>query len=90
MESVHNISEGLLTYNDKKYIDAHQCLIDVIELYSNLLDVDFDASKEILFEEYKRKYGLEEMPRSRVTRPLTAATLATLPSTRPSPSENFG
>ena len=30
VESIHNISEGFLTYNDRKYIKAHQCSIDII------------------------------------------------------------
>ena len=32
VESVQDISEGLFTYDEKKYIDAHLCLIDVIKL----------------------------------------------------------
>ena len=30
VESVHEISEGFLTYEDRKDIDAHLCLINVI------------------------------------------------------------
>ena len=55
VESVHNISEEFLTYEDKKYIDAHLCLINIIELYINHLNVHFDASKERILEEYKKK-----------------------------------
>ena len=32
VESIHDISEGFLTYDDRQYITAHQCSIDVIEL----------------------------------------------------------
>ena len=56
MESVHNISEGLLTYDDRKDINAHQCLIDIIGLYSDYITVYLNASKEILLEEYKKTY----------------------------------
>ena len=64
MESVHDISEGFLTYDDRKYIDAHQCLVGFIELCSNNLAVHINASKEILPEEYKKKYELKQMPRA--------------------------
>ena len=90
MESVHDILEGFLRYDDRKDIDAHQCSIDVIELYSDHTAVRLDASDEIILEEYKRKYELKEMPSAHVTCPLTAATLAGPPSDRPSPSKNFG
>ena len=59
MESVHNISEGFLTY-----INAHVCLIDVIEFYRDHLAVHINASKERIFEDYKKNYKLEEMPRA--------------------------
>ena len=32
VESVHDISKVLLTHDDRKYIDDHQCSIDVIKL----------------------------------------------------------
>ena len=47
-----------MTYDNRKDSDAHQCSIDVIEFYSNHLVVHLDASKEILFEEYEKKYEL--------------------------------
>ena len=59
MELIHNISERFLTYNDRKYIDAHIYSIDVIEFYSNHLAVHLDASKKRILEEYKKKYELE-------------------------------
>ena len=54
VESVHNLSEGFLTYNDRKDIDVHQCLIDIIRLYSNHIAVHLNSSKERLLEEYKK------------------------------------
>ena len=54
VESVHDISEGFLTYDDRKDIDTHKCLIDIIELYSNHIVVHINASKERLLEEYKK------------------------------------
>ena len=90
MESVHNISEGFLRYDDRKEINAHQCSIEIIKLYSNHLAVHLETSKDIHLEEYKKKYELEEIHRDRVTSPLTAATLVTTPSDHPAPSKNFG
>ena len=55
MESVHNISERLLTYYYRKDINAHQCSIDIIELYSNHIAVHLNASKERLIEENQEK-----------------------------------
>ena len=55
MESVHNISEVFWTYDNIKYINAHLCLFNVIELYSNHLAVYINASKERILEEYKEK-----------------------------------
>ena len=46
MESVHDISEGFLTYDYRKDTNAHLCLLDVIELYSDYLVVHLDALKE--------------------------------------------
>ena len=69
VELVHGISEGFLAYDDRKDIDAHLCLIDVIELYSAHLAVHLETSKEIIFEEYKKTYELVEITRTRVTRP---------------------
>ena len=45
VELVHDISEGFLTYDNRKYIDEHLCSIHIIELYSNHLVVHLDASK---------------------------------------------
>ena len=76
-----------MTYEDRKDIDAHLCLINVIELYSNYIAVHIGASKERILEEYKKKYELEEMPSARVNRPLAAAPAAAPPPDFP---ENFG
>ena len=62
MESVHDISEVFLTYDDKKDINAHLCLIDVVELYSNYLAVHLSTSKEIILEEYKKSTNLSKFP----------------------------
>ena len=59
VESVHDISEVFLTYNNIKYIDGHLCSIDIIELYSNNLAVHLDVSNERIFKEYKKKYEIE-------------------------------
>ena len=59
VESVHNISEVFLTYDDRKDIDAHQCSIDIIELYSDNIAVRLNASKERLLEDYKKKTNSE-------------------------------
>ena len=59
VELVHNISEVFLAYDDRKDIDAHLCLIDVIEFYSAHLFVHLDASKDRILEDYKKKYELE-------------------------------
>ena len=52
-ESVHKISEGFLTYDDRRDINAHQCFIDIVELYSNNIAVHLNASKERLLNEHK-------------------------------------
>ena len=69
MESIHDISEGFLTYDDRQDITAHQCSVDLVELYSDHLAVHLTASKERLLEEYQKRYEIEEMPTVRVTRP---------------------
>ena len=56
VESVHDISEGFLTYNDRKDIDAHLFSIDVIELYSDHIVVHIDDSKDTFLVEYKKHY----------------------------------
>ena len=89
METVHNISEGFLTYDDRKDIDAHQCLIDIIELYSDHITVHLNASKDRLLEEYQKKYKLEDMPTVRVARPQDTATSAAPHPAQPAPSETF-
>ena len=89
MESIHDISEGFLTYNDKKDIDAHLCLINVIELYSNHIAVHLDSSEERILEEYKKMYYLEKMNSARVTCPLAAAPMAATPPARLDSPKNF-
>ena len=54
VESVQDISEGFLTYDDIKDIDAHQFSIDIIELYSDHIAVHINTSKERLLEEYQK------------------------------------
>ena len=71
-------------------MNAHQCSIDIFELYSDDIAVQLNASKERLLEEYQKKYELEEMPTARVTRPQATATLDITPHAQPAPSENFG
>ena len=44
-----------MTYDNRKKMDAHMFLIDVIGLYSNHIAVHLDASKERILEEYKEK-----------------------------------
>ena len=48
------------------------------------------ASKEIILEDYKKKYELEEMPSSCVTGPLAAAPVAAPPPARPACPEKIG
>ena len=69
VESIHDIFEGLLMYDDCQDINAHQCLVDVIELYSDHIALHLNTSKERLLEEYQKRYKLKEMPTARVTRP---------------------
>ena len=52
LESIHDIYEGFLTYDDSQDINAHQVLVDVIDLYSNNIAVHLNALKERLLEEY--------------------------------------
>ena len=59
VELVHKITEGFLTHNDRKYIDSHQCSINVIKFYSDHIAVHLDTSKERLLEEYQNNYKLE-------------------------------
>ena len=79
-----------MTYDDRKDINANRCLINVIKLYIDHLAVHIDASKERILKEYKKTYKPGEMPRARVTCPLTSDISATPPSAYPSQSENFG
>ena len=58
VESIHDISEGFLTYDDRQDITAHQCSVDLVKLYSNHLAVHLNASKENLLEEYKKRYKI--------------------------------
>ena len=48
VESIHDISEGLLTYDDQQDITAHLCSVDIINLYSDHIAVHLNASKERL------------------------------------------
>ena len=72
-------------YDDHQYINAHQCLVDIIKLYSDHIAVHLNASKEILLEEYQKKYELKEMPTACVTRPQAIATSAISPNAQPTP-----
>ena len=53
VESVHDISKKFLNYDDRKDINAHQCSIKIIELYSDHIAVHLNSSKERLLEEYQ-------------------------------------
>ena len=61
MESIHDVSEGFLTYDDRQDITAHHCSVDLIELYRNHLAIHLNASKESLLEEYQKRYEIEEI-----------------------------
>ena len=50
VESIHDISEGFLTYDDRQDITAHQCSVDLVELYSDHLVVHLNASKDNLLK----------------------------------------
>ena len=89
MESIHDISKGFLTYDDRQNINTHQCSVDVIELYRNHIDVHLNASKERLLKEYQKRYELEEMPTARVTRPHATDTSSVPPNAPPAASETF-
>ena len=54
VESIHDISEGFLTYDDQQDIISHQCSIDSIALYRNHIAVQLNASKERLLQEYQK------------------------------------
>ena len=58
MESIHDISERFLTYDDRQDITAHKCSVDLVKLYSDHLDVHLNASKENLLEEYQKRYEI--------------------------------
>ena len=55
VDSIHDISEGFLTYEYRQDITAHQCSMDLVELYIDRLAVHLNASKENLLEEYKKR-----------------------------------
>ena len=76
MESIHDISEGFLTYDDRQDITAHQCSVDLVELYSDHLAVHLNVLKENLLGEYQKRYEIEEMLTTRVNRPQATATPA--------------
>ena len=90
MESIHDISKGFLTYDDCKDITAHQCSVDLVELYIDHLAVHLNASKDNLLEEYHKRYEIEEMPTARVTRPEATSTPAVSLIAPPTASENYG
>ena len=71
-------------------MNAHQCSIDIFELYSDDIAVQLNASKERLLEEYQKKYELEEMPITRFTRPQATATSTVHHHAQPAPIETFG
>ena len=89
VESIHDISEGFLTYDDRQDITAHQCSVDLVELYSDHLAVHLNAPKENLLKEYKKRYEIEEMPTARVTRHQAPATLAVSLPAPPAANENY-
>ena len=68
VESIHKISEGFLTYDNRQDITAHQCSVDLVELYIDHLAVHLNALKENLLDKYKKRYEIEEIPTARVTR----------------------
>ena len=69
---------------------AHQCSVDLVELYSDHLAVHLNASKEKLLEEYKKIYEIKEMPTARVTRHQATATPAVSLIAPPAATENYG
>ena len=90
MESIHDISNKLLTYDDQQNINAHQCSIDIIEFYSDHIAVHLNASEERHLKEYQeKKYGIEEMPTMRVIRPQATSTPYVPPHVQPAPIETF-
>ena len=90
VESIHDISEGFLIYDNRQDITAHQCSVDLVELYSDHIAVHLNASKENLLEEYKKRYEIEEMPTTRVTRHQAPATSAVSLPAPPAANENYG
>ena len=88
MESSHDISEVFLTYDDRQDITAHQCSVDLVDMYSDHLAVHLNASKENLLKEYKKRYEIEEMPTARVTSHQATATPAVSLPAPPAASEN--
>ena len=90
VKSIHDISEGFLTFDDRHDITAHQCSVDLIELYSDHLAVQIVASKERLINKYQKRYELEEMPTARVSRPQATDTSSVSPIAQPAASENVG
>ena len=94
MESIHDISKGFLTYDDRQDITAHQCSVDLVELYSNHLAVHLavhlNALKENLLKEDKKRYKIKYMPTARVTRHQATATPAVSLPAPPAANENYG
>ena len=78
VESIHDISKGFLTYDDRHDITTHQCSVDVIELYSDHIAVHLIVSNERLLVECQKRYEPKEMPTARVTRPQATVTRLSL------------
>ena len=88
MESVHDTSKGFLTYYDRKDIDSHHCLIEIIELYSNHITVHINASNERLLEEYTKNtnltiFLLHASPSPRLQPPWMPLFMLNLPPQKP-------
>ena len=90
VESIHDISEGFLTYDDRQDITAHQCSVDIVELYIDQLAVHLNTLKENLLEEYKKRYEIEEMPTVRITRHQATANPDVSVIAPPAATENYG
>ena len=83
-ESIHNISEGFLTYNDRQDIKSHQCSVDIIKLYSDHIAVHLSASKERLLKEYQKNTKSKRClprasPASRLWPPCLSLLILNLP-----------
>ena len=90
MDKIDDISGGFLTYDDHQEISAHQCSIDLVEIYSNHLAIHLNTLKENLLEEYKKRYEINEIPTARVTCHQATATPAVSLISPHSASDNHG